>query len=279
MLNGKKIGFCGAGSMAEALIRGLLASGQVRADQVIVTNRSNDDRLAAMRERHGVRTAREKSVVASESDILVLAVKPKDMGYLLEEIGPLTREGQVVISVAAGLTAASLIERLTPGVQVVRAMPNTSCQVCESATAISPGEGAGREAVEMALAIFSCVGRVVEVPESMLDVVTGLSGSGPAYVYLMIEALTEAGTRAGLAPEVALELATQTVFGAAKMIMDTGENPASLRHRVMSPGGTTVAGLQELSDRGFTQSLGAAVARAAGRAKELGTKLAAPDMC
>lgn len=275
MLMGKTIGFFGAGSMAEALIRGLIASGQVTEDQVTVTNRSNDERLAAFRERLGVSTTRDKSLVAGGSDILVLAVKPKDMSELLAEIGPLTRHGQVVISVAAGLTTESLKAAMASGVQVVRAMPNTSCQVRESATAVSPGEGAGREAVEVATSIFWSVGRVVEVTESMLDVVTGLSGSGPAYVYVMIEALTEAGTRAGLEPEIALELATQTVFGAAKMIKDTGENPATLRHRVMSPGGTTVAGLQELADRGFAQSLGAAVARAAGRAKELGRNVTA----
>lgn len=276
MLNGKTIGFLGAGSIAEALIRGLLAGGAARPEQLIVTNRSNRERLETLSRRYGVRGTHSKAAVVSQADVLVVACKPKDVPDLMEEIGAYTRDGQVLLSLAAGVSTATLSAGLAEGVQVVRAMPNTSCQVGESATAICLGWGAGEESRAVASAILGAVGRVVEVAEPLIDAVTGLSGSGPAYIYLMIESMVEAGRSVGLPDDVARQLAVQTLKGAAKMLDETGEDPALLRQKVTSPGGTTMAGLQELHEAGFRQGIVRAVSRATQRSRELGAMVSAP---
>lgn len=276
MLHGKTIGFLGAGSMAEALMRGLIQGGVVRPQQMIVSNRSNRERLETLRMRYGVRPAASKASLVAEADVLVVLCKPKDVADLLAEIRPYTSRGQVLLSVAAGVSTAILANGVAGGVRVVRAMPNTSCQVGESATAICLGEGAGEEARLVARAILGAVGRVVEVPEAQLDAVTGLSGSGPAYIYLMIEAMVEAGRGVGLSDQVARELAVQTLLGAARTLVETGEDPAELRQKVTSPGGTTMAGLQVLNESGFREAMVRAVARATQRSAELGRMVAAP---
>ncbi|HWI60253.1 MAG TPA: pyrroline-5-carboxylate reductase [Symbiobacteriaceae bacterium] len=278
MLHGKTIGFLGAGSMAEALIRGLIQGGVVRPEQMIVTNRSNRERLETLHRRYGVRTAASKAALVTEADILVLLCKPKDVSDLLAEIRPFTFRGQILLSVAAGVNTGFIAAGVAAGVKVVRAMPNTSCQVGESATAICLGEGAGDDARAVSRAILGAVGRVVEVPEQQLDAVTGLSGSGPAYIYLMIEAMVEAGQRSGLPADVARELAVQTLFGAARTLVETGEDPAELRRKVTSPGGTTMAGLQVLDEAGFTAAMVRAVARATERSRELGHMVTAPSL-
>lgn len=270
MLRSKTIGFLGAGSMAEALIRGLLDRGVVEPRQLLVTNRANAARLKVLARSFGVAAEADKRRVVAQADILVLACKPKDVAELLAQVGGETRPGQVLLSVAAGIGTATLAAAVAPGVQVVRAMPNTSCQVGESATAFCQGPGATPEAAALSRAILGAVGRVVEVPEHLLDAVTGLSGSGPAYVYLMMEAMVQAGANVGLPVAVARELAVQTLKGAAKMLDETGEDPADLRRKVTSPGGTTMAGLQELSEAGFSEALVRAVARATRRSQELG---------
>lgn len=277
MLHGKTIGFLGAGSMAEALMRGLIQGGVVRPEQMIVTNRSNRERLETLHRRYGVRTASTKAELVTQADILVVLCKPKDVSDLLSEIRPYTFRGQLMLSVAAGVSTAYLATGVAAGVRIVRAMPNTSCQVGESATAICLGEGAGDEARKICRAILGAVGRVVEVPESQLDAVTGLSGSGPAYIYLMIEAMVEAGLGVGLAGDVARELAVQTLLGAARTLVETGEDPAELRQKVTSPGGTTMAGLQVLNEAGFREALVRAVARAAQRSQELGRMASQPS--
>jgi pyrroline-5-carboxylate reductase len=276
MLHGKTIGFLGAGSMAEALMRGLIQGGVVRPQQMIVTNRSNRERLETLHMRYGVRTAASKAELVAEADVLIVLCKPKDVADLLAEIRPYTFRGQVLLSVAAGVSTGLLAGGVAAGVRVVRAMPNTSCQVGESATAICLGEGAGEEARLVARAILGAVGRVVEVPEAQLDAVTGLSGSGPAYIYLMIEAMVEAGRGVGLSDQVARELAVQTLLGAARTLVETGEDPAELRQKVTSPGGTTMAGLQVLNEAGFREAMVRAVARATQRSQELGRMVAAP---
>ena len=270
MFANRTLGFLGAGSMAEALVKGLIRAGLASPDHIWVTNRSNHERLARLSGGLGVHTTTDKLELVDRADLLVVACKPKDVPGLLAEIGGRTHRGQVMLSVAAGVSTASLTAGLSPGVQVVRAMPNTSSLVGESATAVSGGPGASDEAVAMCRALLGAVGKVVEVPEDMLDAVTGLSGSGPAYVYAMVEALVEAGVAAGLPATVAHELAVQTVLGAASMLRETGEDPAVLRQRVTSPGGTTMAGLQVLQDRGFQEAIVGAVARASERSRELG---------
>lgn len=268
LLQKKTIGFIGAGSMAEAMVRGLVATG-FPPGQLWLTNRSRRERLFQLRENWGVEISFEKAEVVKRADILVLAVKPKDMFEVLQEIGGLVRQEQLVLSVAAGITSAFIESFLTAHVPVIRAMPNTSTVVLESATALALGKWAGPREEALARSIFGAVGQVLVVPEKDLDAVTGLSGSGPAYVYRMIEAMVEAGTRVGLDKTVARELVVQTVLGAAKMLRETGEDPALLRQRVASPGGTTVAGLEALEERGFPAAILAAVQKATHRAGEI----------
>ncbi len=276
VLQGKTIGFLGAGSMAAALIRGMLVAGVVGPEQVLVTNRANRERLHSLAREFGVHVTPDKAKVVRASDVVVLACKPQDVAGLLAEVGRHTRRGQILLSVVAGVSTGYLLERVTRGVQVVRAMPNTSCQVGESATAITLAEGAAEEARGVSHAILGAVGRVVEVEEPLIDAVTGLSGSGPAYIYLMMEAMVEAGQQVGLDSSVARELAIQTLKGAAAMLELTGEDPAVLRQKVTSPGGTTQAGLQELFACGFQQAVTRAVASATRRSRELGTLVVAP---
>lgn len=275
MLEAKTIGFLGAGSITEALIHGLLAGERVQPDQILVTNRSNRERLAALAGRYGVRTTADRAAVTAAADILVVACKPKDVADLLHEVGAATHPGQVLLSVAAGVSTETIAPLVHDGVQVVRAMPNTSSLVCESATAICLGPGAGAEALALSRAVLGAVGQVVEVPEGLMDAVTGLSGSGPAYLYLMVEALVAAGQEVGLPGQVARGLALQTLKGAARMLEETGEDPAVLRERVTSPGGTTAAALAVLREAGFEQAMIRAVVAATRRSSELGALLTA----
>ncbi|MGE5673156.1 MAG: pyrroline-5-carboxylate reductase [Mycobacterium leprae] len=270
MLQGKKIGFLGAGSIAESLMRGLVAQAVVEPQAVMVTNRANRERLDSLAKAYGVKGIPSKAELVPAADILVIACKPKDVAALLAEVAPYTRPGQILLSVAAGVATDVLARALGPDVQVVRAMPNTSCQVGESATAICAGPGCGPEALAICRTILGAVGRVVEVAEPLIDAVTGLSGSGPAYIYMLVEGMVEAGVSVGLPVEVARTLSVQTLMGAARMLLETGEEPEQLRQKVTSPGGTTMAGLSELQAAGFTQALVRAVTRATERSRELG---------
>ena len=267
MGNTYSLGLIGAGNMGEALLRGLIGTG-IPADRCVVTNRSNDARLSGVADRWGVRTTRDKARVMAEGEVIVLAVKPADMSDVLRDIAPHARSRHLVISVAAGIPL-EMIEHHLEGVPAARAMPNTSTAVGASATAVCLGRWATEDHLSTVRDIFEAVGSVVVVPEPLFDAVTGLSGSGPAYVYLLAEALLEAGVRAGLSRDVALALVSQTVLGAGKMLIETGEDPATLRDRVTSPGGTTLAGLQALEEGRFQAAVWEAVARAARRAGEL----------
>lgn len=276
MLGGKTIGFLGAGNISEAMIRGITEGGSVNPAQVVVTNRADRERLSALHQLYGVRTVAAGQLVVGQADILVVACKPKDAPDLLEAVGHLTRPGQVLLSVMAGVSTAYIESQVVGGVQVVRAMPNTSCQVGESATAMALGSGAGAEAALYCRAILGAVGQVVEVQESLIDAVTGLSGSGPAYIYFMIEAMIEAGKAVGLPGDVARDLSIQTLKGAARVLAETGEDPAVLRQKVTSPNGTTMAGIGVLNECGFSQAVVRAIARATQRSRELGVAASAP---
>jgi pyrroline-5-carboxylate reductase len=262
------VGIIGAGNMAHALVRGLLGRGVVAPDRCIVTNRSNDLRLARFGREWSVITTRDKVRMIHDADVLVLAVKPADLSGVLREIAPYVEGRHLVMSVAAGVPLATIEEALE-GVAVVRAMPNTSAAVGASITAVCAGRHAGNEHVALACALFEAVGRVVTVPEHFFDAVTGLSGSGPAYVYLLAEAMVEAAEREGIDREVALALVSQTVLGAGRMLVETGDEPAALRARVTSPGGTTMAGVEALVNGGFPATVARAVSRATRRAAEL----------
>ncbi len=263
----RSVGFIGAGNIAEALLSGLLASRVASPDRCLVANKSNDERLARLA-RLGVRTTRDKARVMNHSDIVILTVKPQDMRQTLAEIAPHASDRHLVISVAAGVTTA-LIEGYLGRTPVVRAMPNTGCAVGASATALCKGRWAEERHLAAARAIFEAVGQVVVAPEPFFDLVTGLSGTGPAYVYFLAEALVDAGVRAGLSRDVARALVSQTVLGAGKMLVETGEEPVVLRQRVTSPNGTTMAGIRVLEEAGFYEAVVRAVERATQRSREL----------
>lgn len=265
----RRIGFVGAGNMAKALVRGFVASGLVDTARVQASDVSEERRTEASRDL-GIVTHADNASLARFANLLVIAVKPQVVGAVLEELAPLVMPGTLVISIAAGVTLSSIEGRLPAGTRAVRAMPNTPAIAGAAATAVSAGSHATPEDLELATTLFGAVGRVVTVDEGLMDAVTGLSGSGPAYVMLMIEALTEGGVKVGLGPEAALLLASQTVYGAAKLLLETGEQPARLREMVTSPGGTTVAGLKALESGGLRTVLIDAVKCATERAHELG---------
>lgn len=269
----KTIGFVGAGNMAGALIKGMLHSGTVRPDQIVASD-VRDERLAELAKEHGIRTTKDNAELASKCDVIVLAVKPQVIDKVMTPIAAAIRADSLVVSIAAGVPIESIEARLPSGVRVVRTMPNTAAMALAGATAIAPGTHASDADVAIARRLFEAVGRVVVLDESLLDAVTGLSGSGPAYVMLMIEALADGGVKVGLHRETALLLAAQTVFGSAKLLLETGEHPGRLKDMVTSPGGTAIAGLHTLEAGGLRTTLIDAVENATRRAAELGEKMA-----
>jgi len=235
----------GAGVMGETLLSGLLRSGR-RATDLVVTER-RPERAAELAERYGVEVLSNVEA-AAKADTLVLVVKPQDMAGLLDEIGPQVRPGALVVSLAAGITTAFVEQRLADGTPVVRVMPNTPALVDEGMAAISPGSHCDEEHLAEAEALLRSVGHVVRVPEKQQDAVTAVSGSGPAYIFFVVEAMIEAGVHLGLPRATANELVVQTAVGAAKMLRETGEHPMVLRENVTSPAGTTAAAVRELED-------------------------------
>jgi len=270
LLREKRIAFIGCGTMGEALVSGSLRSGLISRDKVLVTD-IRPERLKHIKEREGVSTAEENREAVAKSDVIILAVKPQVIGKVLSEIKDVVTGDKVIISIAAGITTGFIEEALGREVPVVRVMPNIPCLVKTSASGISPGKYAGEEEEAIAEHMMSGVGIVVKVPEEMLDAVTALSGSGPAYIFYIIESLIEAGMEMGLSEDDAKKLVGQTVLGTARMVMETGESPQVLRAKVTSPGGTTEAALKYLEEKGFQEILIAAVKEAAKRSKELST--------
>jgi pyrroline-5-carboxylate reductase len=222
-----------------------------------------------------VRTTIDNHQLLRESDVVVLAVKPQVIDRVLTEVGADLRADQVLVSVAAGVPIEALEARLPPGSRVVRAMPNTPATVQAGATAIAAGTHASVDDLRLAREMFEAVGRVVVLDEALLDAVTGLSGSGPAYVMLIIEALADGGVKVGLHRDTALLLAAQTVFGSAKLLLETGEHPGRLKDMVTSPGGTAIAGLHTLESGALRKTLIDAVEVASERAAELGAEMSA----
>lgn len=265
------VGFLGAGQMATAL-----AGGWTKAGLLDATRSRAADPFPEARSRFekttGIATANENRDVAVASNLLILAVKPQVLPTVLAELRPVVHAGHLVISIAAGVTLQALADGLGSAVRLVRVMPNTPCLVGASATGFSPGATATPDDVELVGKLFGAVGKAYRVSEPLLDAVTGLSGSGPAYVYTLIEAMADGGVRCGLPRDVALSLAAQTVLGAAKMILETGQHPAILKDAVASPGGTTIAGLQVLERAAFRSAAIDAVEAATRRAQELGKK-------
>ena len=273
MLAAKRLFFLGAGSMSEAILKGLLATATIPAEQVTVCNRQHYARLHELRDQYGALPSYDKLVDIAQAEIIVLAVKPFDVANALTEVRERLRPDQLVISVAAGV-ATETIEALLPSpLPIVRAMPNTSSFVQESATAICGGRWATSEALALARELFAAIGTVVTVEEGAMDAVTGLSGSGPAYFYYVAEALLAAGEAVGLPAETSRDLLIQTLYGAARMLRETGKGPGELRRQVTSPNGTTMAGIAALDDAAVAAALRRAVERATARAREMGEQL------
>lgn len=266
----QKIGFIGAGRMATALARGVVHAGVATPEQVLASDASEQTLGQFETAVPGSQTYGANKMVAEQADLLVLAVKPQMMADVLDEVYASVDGQTLVVSIAAGVTLKRLTAPFKRGTRLVRVMPNTPCLVGCGASAYSLGEHATREDAKLVSTLLSAVGDAYQVPEKQLDAVTGLSGSGPAFVYTVIEALTDAGVQCGLPRDVAANLATRTVAGAAEMVLSTGQHPAVLRDQVTSPGGTTAAGLAALERCGLRNALAEAVAAATRRSEELG---------
>ena len=256
----------GAGKMGEALLAGLLRGG-VPAPQLLVTTR-RPERGDYLADRYGV-TAVKTEEAATRADTLVIAVKPQDMGALLDELAPVVTPDRLVVSMAAGITTATIEKRLPAGVAVVRVMSNTPVLVDEAMSAVSGGSHASEEHLQRTEELLRPVGKVLRVPESQQDAVTALSGSGPAYFFFLVEAMTDAGILLGLPRAVAHDLIVQTAIGAATMLRDSGEHPVKLREAVTSPAGTTISAIRALEDHGVRAAFLAALEAARDRAQDL----------
>src|SRR3954471_11920386 len=255
--------------MAEALIKGLIAAGVVEPKQIYGSD-PRRERCDAMKERYGIQATTSNAEVVRASEIVVLSVKPQILPKVLDEVAPHLKSSALVISIAAGVPASAIEPRLPEGTRVVRTMPNTPALVGAGATAIAAGQHAKDDDVEATRRIFDAVGMTVVLDESQLDAVTGLSGSGPAYVFLIIEALSDAGVKMGLSRYIAQALAAQTILGSAKLLIETNEHPGRLKDMVTSPGGTAIAGLHTLEAGGLRTTLIDAVEAATRRSRELG---------
>ena len=262
-----RIAILGTGKLGEALLSGILRAGRDPESLVLTTRRA--ERAAELTDRYGVRAV-DNAHAGREADVLLITVKPQDIGPLLEELAPVVDQKTLVISCAAGIPTSTIASRLADGVPVVRVMTNTPVLVEEAMSAISAGAHATDEHLAATEEILAPVGKVLRVPESQQDAVTALSGSGPAYVYYLIEAMTDAGILLGIPRTVAADLLVQTLLGAAVMLRDSGEHPVRLREAVTSPGGTTISAIRELEKHGVRAAMLAAIEAARDRAVELG---------
>ena len=255
--------------MTEALVAGMLTAGVAEATQLYAT-----DILPVRRDyvhaRYGIRIGQNNREASRDGDILILSVEPQVLDEVLVDIRPSLREDTMIISVAAGYPIARVAAHLSQDRQIVRAMPNTPSSILAGVTALSFGAHVSELHRAVAKTIFEAVGKVVVLEETLMDAVTGLSGSGPAYIYVMIEALADGGVRMGLPRQVAETLAAQTVFGSARMLLESGEHPGRLKDRITSPAGTTIAGIEQLEARQFRAALMSAVEAATNRSRELG---------
>ena len=267
-MKNQTIAVIGAGHIAGALIGGMVRSKLLPPKNIVATRRGHDA-LAELQKKWGVKTSTDNKKAAALADIVILAVKPQMAKKVLEELAGSVRKDQLVISVMAGITTAAINSGLRVDCPVVRAMPNTPCLVDAGATAICAGAHAADKDLAKAEAVFKAVGIVVTLPESALDAVTGLSGSGPVYIYMAIEAMIDGGVKMGIPRAIASKLAAQTVYGAAKLVIETGKHPAVLKDEVTTPGGTAITAIHVLESKGLRSVLIDGVEAAAKRSTEL----------
>jgi len=264
-----RVGLIGGGQMGEALVRGMIQARMLGPDKIMVAE-PDTARQQYLQSTYSVRIAADAAELASSCSTLILAVKPQIVGVVLDQYRPCVTNGHLVISIAAGVPIRTLEQGLGENVRIIRVMPNTPALVLAGASALSPNSKTTPEDMKTAMALFSAVGTCVELSENLLDAVTGLSGSGPGYVFTFIEAMVDGGVLAGLPRPVAEQLVLQTVYGSAKLAIETGEPAAVLKGRVTSPAGTTIAGLQVLEESGMRGAIMTAIDTAAERSRELG---------
>ncbi len=270
MLLEKKIGFIGSGNMGEALISGLVLSKAAKPENIICSD-IDQGLLDGLKEKYNVLTTTDNTEVAKKSDIVIYATKPQILGAVLKETAPALDKSKLIISIAAGVPLAAIASGLHQELRLIRVMPNICAFVKESATAIAAGEFVLKGDVEFAKAIFDSVGETVFIQENILmDAFTGLSGSGPAYIFTIVDAMADAGVKMGLSRKDSLFLSTQTVLGSAKLLLESGEHPGQLKDRVASPGGTAIAGIHTLEQGGLRTTMINAVESATKRSMELG---------
>lgn len=275
-INTMRLCFYGAGSMAEAIVRGLLDRGLTEPGRIGMMNRQNAERMNELSSRYGIVGALsegEKESMLREADIIFLAMKPKDAAEAIKRVRDLLRPEQMIVSLIAGMTIATLESLLGKPLPIVRTMPNTSSTIGLGATGISFSAAVSEGQRRLADTLFQAVGLTAIVEEPMIEVVTGISGSGPAYFYYMMEAMIDAGTKLGLSAEAARELTLQTILGAAHMVKATGEDPADLRRKVTSPNGSTQAAIEKFDEFRFKEAIFGAVSRCAERAMEMGAEI------
>ncbi len=270
-MENRNIGFIGAGKMGSALIEGIIKAAIVKPENISASD-VYEPFLDELKTKFGIRVSTDNAVIVRESDILILAVKPQTLGSVLANLRDYITSDKLVISIAAGVPLSTYEDALPEGTRVVRVMPNIAATVSEAASGISPGKNAASEDLKAALEIFSAVGTAVQVPETLMDAVTGLSGSGPAFIFPVIEAMADGAVLVGMDRKNALTLAAQTVLGAAKMMLETGMHPGELKDMVTSPAGTTIQGIHALEEAGVRAAFMNAVIRASERSKELGKK-------
>ncbi|WP_010648928.1 pyrroline-5-carboxylate reductase [Oceanobacillus massiliensis] len=266
----RKIAFIGAGSLAEALIAGIIKAEVVVKENIYVTNKDNTERLAYIQDRYQVQCSAWKEELTRNADIIILAMKPHDAKASLASIKSYLNKNQLIISAMAGITATDIEHAAGLNIPVVRVMPNTSALIGSSATAISPGSYANEDHIQLTDELFQTVGITKIVDEKDMHTVTAISGSGPAYIYYLVEALEKAAIEAGLDHNTASELIAQTVIGAGEMLQQSGEKPAVLRKNITSPGGTTEAGINDLKHHGFQEMIASCVNHARNRSIDLG---------
>lgn len=266
----KKISFIGAGSMAEAIIEGIVNKQFVKSNQIFVSNKGNKERLQQLEEKYNITGNTNKEEVINDADIIVFATKPHDIESAILDVKPFIKENQLVISVIAGISTTFISSLIDKEVAVIRTMPNTSAAIGYSATAIAKGKFATDDNLKLAKQLFSSIGTVSVVEEEKMHIVTGISGSGPAYVYYLVEAMEKVAQEEGLDKKTAKELITQTIIGAGKMLKQSKEPAEILRENVTSPNGTTAAGIQTLSEYNFQEAVVNCVKSAKNRSIELG---------
>jgi len=269
VISEKRVAIIGAGQMGEALLRGFLKSGILSPGQIILSD-IRIDRLSVLKAKYQVEVAKDNIDALEKSDVVILAVKPQQIDGVLAEISWVIKEKQILISTAAGISTKHIYDKLGKKIPLVRVMPNSPALVGAGISVISPGRYATRESIDLVSMLFSGVGETLQLDERYQNEATAISGSGPAYFYLFVEALIDAGVRSGLAPEIATKLVVETLIGAGAMLKQTKKHPALLREMVASPGGTTIAALEAFEEGGLRAATFKAIEAAIKRAQELG---------